>query len=154
VKVNGEARYSLVMDATTAKQHLASLTVSDIIKAYSGKPGCACGCNGKYCITAENRKEAEAETGYAYDDEAVNPKQVKRVLKQVQAHAAMTGDGQKCEADFVEDENKVKSDVYWSIADDLQYVTYQAHERRVYTVYLTAAARRARGVTEGFGLKQ
>lgn len=146
-------RYTVLMDATKANEIVNSLTTADILQAYSGKPGCACGCNGTYVITAESRKEADTSRGYPHSDEDVNPNQLKRVLKQVQKHAAMTGHGEKCEADYAEDLNNASDDVYWNVADDLQYITYQAHARRVYTVYLTSAARRARGVSEGFDLK-
>lgn len=136
-----------MMDLAKANEIVNSLTVDDILTAYSGKPGCACGCNGKYVVTQQSRAEAETDRGYAYDDEEVNPKQVKRVLKQVQKHAALGGP-----APFV-NLNKHDEEVFWNVADDLQYITYQAHENRVYTVYLTSAARRARGITEGYDLR-
>lgn len=141
------------MDATQAKTIVESLTVADILKVYSGKPGCACGCNGTYNITAESRKEADKDRGYAYSDEDVNPKQVKRVLKQVQKHEAMSGHGEKCEADYFEDHNDARGDVFWHAAPDLQYIIYQAHERRTYCIYLTSAARKRLGVKEGFALQ-
>jgi hypothetical protein len=28
--------------------HLATMQATDIVRAYSGKPGCMCGCRGKY----------------------------------------------------------------------------------------------------------
>jgi hypothetical protein len=34
------------------------LTVEDTVRSYSGKPGCMCGCNGKYSETDRARKMA------------------------------------------------------------------------------------------------
>lgn len=136
------------MDATQANAIVKSLTPADILQAYSGKPGCACGCNGTYVITAESRSEADTSRGYPHDDEDVNPNQVKRVLGKVQRHPGVDG-----EAPYAEDLNRADGDFYWNVADDLQYITYQAHAGRVYTVYLTSAARRARGVQSGFDLR-
>ena len=141
------------MDATKANEIVKSLTPADILKAYSGKPGCACGCLGTYAITAESRKEADKDRGYDHGDEDVRPEQVKRVLKQVQKHAALTGYGEKCEADYYPDHNDARGDVFWHASDDLQYIIYQAHERRTYCIYLTSAARRRLGVQEGFALQ-
>ena len=76
--------YTATMDATKANEIVNSLTTADILQAYSGKPGCACGCNGTYVITAESRVEADKSRGYPHTDEDVNPTQLKRVLKQVQ----------------------------------------------------------------------
>ena len=41
----------------------------DVAKSYSGKPGCACGCQGKYQVAEHYGIErANADTGYeAYD---------------------------------------------------------------------------------------
>lgn len=125
------------MDATKANEIVKGLTPTDILTAYSGKPGCACGCRGTYVVTQENRAEAEKDRGYAYLDEDVNPRQLKRVLKQVQKHEA----GKEARSALLVDDTNTDRDVYWSVADDVQFITYQAHPGRVYTVYLTSAAR-------------
>lgn len=122
-----------------------SLTVADILKSYSGKPGCACGCNGNYRVTPESRKEADEDRGYAHDDEDVNTRSVLQVLRKVQAHEAEAGS--RIASNKGEWGKKVE------VADDLQYVHAQVSERRVYTVYLTSAARHKLGVQSGFALK-
>ena len=132
------------MDKETALKVIASLTVADVMSAYSGKPGCACGCNGTYRIIEANRKEADADRGYAHDDEDVNPRQVSKVLGQVQWAARHNP--------YFEDLNRADQ-IHVNAADDLQYITAQVSERRVYTVYLTSAARKRNGVQSGYGLK-
>lgn len=63
------------------KKILSQLTVNDILKVYSGKHGCMCGCNGKYYVNPDHRAEADKARGYAYDDEDMSMRMVKRVLK-------------------------------------------------------------------------
>jgi hypothetical protein len=55
---------------------LQTLTVADILTAYSGKPGCMCGCNGTYNVTELSRTEASEKRGYSYDDEDVSTSRV------------------------------------------------------------------------------
>jgi len=133
-----------MMDATKATEIVQSLTVADILKAYSGKPGCACGCRGSYRVTPASRKEADVDTGYAYSDDEVNERQVTRVLREIQAAAT--------HIEYAADLNKAAGDTHWNVDDKLYYVTAQVSPARVYTVYLTSAARRSRGVSRGFAL--
>jgi|SRR5579864_9718701 len=133
------------MDQSKANEIVQSLTVADIMQAYSGKPGCACGCNGKYHV-AEHAVEAQTKSnGYAPSPEDVSNKQVLRILRQVQAAAL--------DSTYVEDLNKHdRAEVCWNVADDLQYITATVSPRRVYTVYLMSAARRSRGIEKGYDL--
>jgi hypothetical protein len=72
-------------------QTLASLTPSDIIKVYSGRPNswgnhCRCGCQGTYRYSSGiNIKD---ERGYDGDPEDINDRQVAKVLGILQANAA------------------------------------------------------------------
>ena len=54
--------------------NIQEITPSQIVRAYSGKVGCMCGCKGKY---------------YTFDangtDGAVNPGMVTRILRTIQA---------------------------------------------------------------------
>ena len=64
---------------------LKNLTANDILTAYSGKhEGCRCGCLGEYYVTVANRAAADADRGYAHDDDDVSDKQVTRILRKVQ----------------------------------------------------------------------
>jgi hypothetical protein len=73
---------------TDESTKLQNLTLADVLKAYSGKPGCLCGCNGRYYVTAASRAIASANRGYAYNDKDVSEAQVLRILRLVQAQAA------------------------------------------------------------------
>lgn len=70
-------------------QQLATLTPSDIVKVYSGRPSasgnhCRCGCRGTYRYSSD--VNILKERGYAGDKSDVNDKQVAKVLAIVQAH--------------------------------------------------------------------
>ena len=56
------------------------MDISNIVKVYSGKRGCMCGCNGKYSYTADGAKNF----GPGYDVSAsVNERSVKIIAKKV-----------------------------------------------------------------------
>jgi hypothetical protein len=74
----------------TARNLVQTLTPADVLCVYEGKPGCACGCRGKYHVSPEARAEAEARRGYAYEDNQVDTRRVLGVLRGVQAAAAMS----------------------------------------------------------------
>lgn len=133
------------MDQAKATEIVQSLTASDVLKAYSGKPGCACGCNGKYYTSPDNRKASDEDDGYACSDDQVQLKQVNRIMRQVQW--ASRHDTFEANIDRVD-----RATVCWNVADDLQYVTATVRPSRVYTIYLTKEARRSRGVEKGYGL--
>jgi len=125
------------MDQTQANEIVQSLTVADIKQAYSGKPGCACGCNGNYYCTPESP--------CAKDGDKVNVRMVTKVLRMVQAAAA--------DDPYVEDLNMHdRAEVCWNVADDLQYVTATVTPKRVYTIYLMSDTRKRLGVTKGYDL--
>ena len=101
---------------------IQALTMGDILKVYAGRPGCACGCNGKYRVTATSRTEADTDRGYPYNDDEVDPRYVTKVLRQVQLNAIETA-GE------------------WLIDDGLYYISVEPDPRHVFTVYLTKEAR-------------
>jgi hypothetical protein len=58
---------------------------SRVIKVYTGKQGCMCGCKGKYRYTSATQDEGGARRGYEVADSDVNEGVVTRVLNQVLA---------------------------------------------------------------------
>lgn len=64
---------------------LQSLTIADVRTAYVGKPGCMCGCLGRYTTTPAARAEAERRRGYPFSEEDVSHRSVVRVLRLIQA---------------------------------------------------------------------
>jgi len=134
------------MDQAKALETVQSLTVADIATVYSGKPGCACGCNGKYSCTVAAQDEVAESHGYRYSADQVSDRRCLSILRKVQAAAL--------EHPYHEDLNDHgRTECGWNVADDLQYVTATVTPRRVYTVYLRTDARKSRGVTSGFGIK-
>ena len=97
----------------------------DVKKSYSGKPGCACGCNGKYQVAAHYGVErANAETGYeAYDKPS--DRSVKSTLSKINRLIDWTDPKAVSEAVF----------------DDFAFIDNE-DGTRTYTVYF---------VTPGFG---
>lgn len=60
-----------------------SLNISKIVKTYSGKIGCMCGCNGKYSYTEHGA--VEDNPGYDVSD-SVNERSVRIIAKKVLAN--------------------------------------------------------------------
>lgn len=51
-----------------------------VLKAYSGKPGCACGCLGKYYYQKATQELGTKDRGYKVDDDEVSDVQVQKSL--------------------------------------------------------------------------
>lgn len=62
--------------------NIQDVTKSQILKVYSGRVGCMCGCRGNYRCTSEHHFEAEDE---CMSEQTVNDAQCKKVLKTLQA---------------------------------------------------------------------
>ena len=66
--------------------NINDITPRIVRSAYRGKPGCACGCNGDYVYTEQNRKIAGEWRGYTVDDNEIDEKKVSRILNKVKKH--------------------------------------------------------------------
>jgi hypothetical protein len=97
---------------TATLKPVADLTPADLIGAYNGKHGCACGCAGRYSYM--NAAEGEAKRGYPVSAEEVSPRRVANTLREIQRHIGDEG---------YEDERK-----------DYGYVAYQS-ATRLYIAY-------------------
>ena len=66
------------MTAPTAEAlaALAALTPAVLASAYSGRPGCACGCRGTYVHSSAHRELMGRERGYAVSDIEVSDRGV------------------------------------------------------------------------------
>jgi len=51
-----------------------------VLKVYSGRPGCCCGCRGKYTYRKETAAIGAEERGYSMDAGEVNEGVVTKVL--------------------------------------------------------------------------
>ena len=61
---------------TTDLAALAALSPDALSSAYSGRPGCACGCRGSYVYTSAHRDGASRARGYAVADAEVSDRSV------------------------------------------------------------------------------
>lgn len=71
----------------TATDSLAALTPAALASAYSGRPGCACGCRGNYRYASAHREWAGRNRGYAVGVDEVSDRSVARILANARAAA-------------------------------------------------------------------
>lgn len=64
---------------------LQKLVPEDVLKAYSGKTGCACGCGGRYSYV--DPVAGTKDRGYEVEPDEVSKVRVTNVLRTIQAHA-------------------------------------------------------------------
>ena len=57
------------------------MALSDIVRVYRGRPGCMCGCKGKYSFAKAYAHLSKSMTGYDADPEDVSDRKVKNVYK-------------------------------------------------------------------------
>lgn len=85
-------------DAATNERVLA-LTLTDIDKAYSGRPSasgnhCRCGCRGKYSynpLLADNFIGSSVDRGYPLDAKDLSLAGIKRALKEIKTYVTSGG---------------------------------------------------------------
>jgi hypothetical protein len=69
-------------ETTMTKTALDINNLSNVLSVYSGRDGrCCCGCAGKHYYSSENQKAASKDRGYKVDDDEVNDKMVRKVVK-------------------------------------------------------------------------
>jgi hypothetical protein len=68
---------------------MESIDLNKVMRVYSGKPGCMCGCNGTYRYMSDCIEMGGKDRGYPVDLEEVNETQVRKVVKIIseQLHA-------------------------------------------------------------------
>lgn len=67
------------METTSAPLNLLEVVPAQIARAYTGKPGCMCGCNGKYYSYE------------AHEHSTKRPHMVAKILKALQDHETAFG---------------------------------------------------------------
>lgn len=70
----------------TTVRTLVPFEVSNVYSVYSGRPGCACGCRGKYSYSKQHQDFASKDRGYAVTDDEVSDKNVKRITEYFNQH--------------------------------------------------------------------
>lgn len=61
------------------------IRLNRVMSVYSGRPGCMCGCVGTYRVASEHLAVANVDRGYDYDREDVNDRQVRKVVRILEA---------------------------------------------------------------------
>jgi len=56
------------------------LDVNKVIKVYSGRQGCMCGCRGRYSYASAFQQQASVERGDAVEQDEVNDRSVKIIV--------------------------------------------------------------------------
>ena len=64
------------------------MELTKVFKVYSGKPGCMCGCNGRYKMASAHAELAGTERGYAVDDEDISDRSVKIIFNKIMKNPA------------------------------------------------------------------
>lgn len=62
---------------------------SKVLMVYTGKPGCMCGCGGKYRYTKASALFAKAHRGYEATAEEINESTVTRVLNKMATYQSV-----------------------------------------------------------------
>lgn len=65
--------------------NLPEIDRSKVVFAYRGKPGCACGCLGRYGYSKATREIAGTIRGYNVEDSEISEAMILRVLKSMAA---------------------------------------------------------------------
>lgn len=60
---------------------------SRVLKVYTGKRGCMCGCEGEYRYPKAMQAEGTKRRGYSVDDDEIDDGEVTRVVNEVSASA-------------------------------------------------------------------
>lgn len=104
-------------------ERLKSLRPEDVVSAYYGKTGCACGCGGNYFHHSDQYERACAENGYLVGPETVNDNRVAKILATVQNNWKQVEFTGTCFS--LEDENQGKAwRVYTAEKTDEQVVDW------------------------------
>lgn len=59
------------------------MELKNVTRVYTGKPGCMCGCNGKYKMAAAHVEKAATEQGYPVAEDEISDRSVKIVFNKI-----------------------------------------------------------------------
>jgi len=84
------------------------INVGDVVKVYSGKSGCMCGCRGKYSYRSDWAEQGGKERGYAVDASEVSDRSVKIIVGKLNRNP----------------NTQTKDGVAWLVVDNRSYAAY------------------------------
>ena len=91
---------------------MPEISLDKVITTYNGKPGCMCGCLGKYSYLENTREQASKNRGYKVSDDEINERSVMFII------------------------NKLKKEAHRGIEVTEDYIYYLEIENRCYALYL------------------
>ena len=65
----------------------SNITVADVVKVYTGRPGCMCGCKGKYRINPAYREAVQADRGSHVTDDEVSLRSCQQAVARLERNA-------------------------------------------------------------------
>ena len=83
---------------------VSDLTPDKVLMVYSGRPGCACGCQGLYWYNPKYVELGSKKRGYTVEPSEVNKGQVTRIINILKRNIASVEMGGEC---LAYDTNKV-----------------------------------------------
>jgi len=66
---------------------MPEISLSNVLCSYNGKPGCRCGCLGKYSYLENTRKLASENRGYKITDDEISEQSVKFIINKLNKEA-------------------------------------------------------------------
>ena len=66
---------------------MPEISLESVVKTYNGKPGCMCGCNGKYSYLKSSQEFGSKDRGYVVNDDEINERSVNYVLNKLKNEA-------------------------------------------------------------------
>lgn len=73
-------------------KNILSVTKNDVTSAYSGRPGCMCGCKGKHSYHPKYRIASGQRRGYKVSDDEVSLRSISYTLNKLQRFAIAGGE--------------------------------------------------------------
>ena len=77
----------MTLEAAPSRAALAALSPAALVSAYSGRPGCACGCRGNHRYSSAYREWAGRNRGYDVGDAEVSDRSVATIRSRARAAA-------------------------------------------------------------------
>lgn len=114
-----------------------SFDLNIIQQVYSGKPGCACGCNGNYRAPSRHADDGVAIRGYAFSPDDISDRSVKLIANKVAkiANGDLPGQIDMMSPDWVSANNADGSRTYTVYFDSPQPAFVAAYGHLAAKVY-------------------
>lgn len=86
---------------------IATPTIDNVMKVYSGAHGCMCGCLGNYRVNPKFVAEANKDRGYDYDADDISERSVKTIITKLIKAGATTDEGNEGQYIFAKTDTRI-----------------------------------------------